>query len=477
VSLPLFEPTWTVSQLCDELRTFLGEAFSSLWVAGEAQRVRESRSGHLYFELVEKDEGDGVCGKLDAVIWRTDWQRVRRALAATGQEVADGVAIRCRGGVDFYGAGGRLQLVVREVDPVFTLGHLERRRRETLAALAAAGLLEVNRALPLPAAPLAVALVTSEGSAAYHDFLTTLEESGYGFRVLLVHAAVQGRLAERELVSALRLAGRAGVDCVALVRGGGARSDLAVFDSRAVAEAVARSPVPVLTGLGHEIDQAIADRVAHTALKTPTKVAELLVERVAACDRAVAEAGRALRRAAADRLRGGREALGGAERGVALARARLAAAAQRLAERARALARLGRARLREAARRHRELTRRLGLASPRLLARRSGEPAAAARRLAAGARRHLARRRGAPEAAARRIATFAAARLRERAARLDGLERLTRELSPQRTLPRGFSITRDAAGGALTDAARAAAGDRITTQLARGSLTSRVEER
>ena len=455
MSLPLFDPTWSVSQLCEEIRGFLGEAFPSLWVAGEVQRLRESQRGHLYFELVEKDDRDGVCGRLEAVVWRTDWQRVRRALAATGQEVADGMAIRCRAGVDFYGAGGRLQLVVRDVDPVFTLGHLERRRRETLAALTAAGLLEVNRGLPLPVPPLDVALVTSRGSAAYHDFLTTLGESGYGFRLFFIHAAVQGRGAEREIVSALALAARSGAGCVALVRGGGARSDLAVFDSRAVAEAVARSPLPVLTGLGHEIDRAIADRVAHTASPTPTAVAELLVERAAACDRAAAEAGRALRRAGLDRLRGGREALGRAERGVALARSRLAAAAGRLEERARALSRAGRARLGEAARRRRELAARLAAAAPRRLARRAAQP----------------------DAVARRLAALATARLEERTTHLDGLERLARELAPDRTLARGYSITRDAAGRTLTDPAQAAAGDRIQTRLAGGELTSRVEER
>jgi exodeoxyribonuclease VII large subunit len=311
VTLPL-EPTYTVSALCDEVRAFLGEAFSSLWVAGEVQRFRESQRGHVYFELVEKDASDGVCGKLEAVVWARDWQRVRRALAATGQRIEEGMAIRCRGGIDFYGVGGRLQLVVREVDPVFTLGMLERRRRETLAALEAAGLLDLNRALALPEPPLSIALVTSHGSAAYHDFLATLGESGYGFRVLSIHASVQGQRAEREIVSALALAGRSGVDCVVLVRGGGARSDLAVFDSRGVAEAVARSPLPVLTGLGHEIDEAIADRVAHLALKTPTKVAELLVERVARCDRAAAGLAAELARAARERLRGA--GAGGARR-------------------------------------------------------------------------------------------------------------------------------------------------------------------
>lgn len=473
---PPLDPTYTVSALCDEVRTFLGEAFSSLWVAGEVQRFRESQRGHVYFELVEKDAADGVCGKLEAVIWARDWQRVRRALAASGQRVEEGTAIRCRGGIDFYGVGGRLQLVVRDVDPVFTLGMLERRRRETLAALEAAGLLDSNRALPLPEPPLSIALVTSHGSAAYHDFLATLGESGYGFRVLSIHASVQGQRAEREIVSALALAGGSGADCVVLIRGGGARSDLAVFDSRGVAEAVARSPLPVLTGLGHEIDEAIADRVAHLASKTPTKVAELLVERVARCDRAAAELAAGLARAARERLRAGREALGRAERGVALGRTRLAAAAERLEERARRLARATDRLLVHAAARRRELGRRLALAAPRLPAREARRAERLARRLATAAPRLAVRDRRAAEALAHRLSVLGQLRLRAAAARVGDLDRLVRQLAPQRMLARGFSITRDAAGRALTDPARVAVGDAISTELAGGGLTSRVEK-
>jgi len=433
------EPTYSVSQLCDEIKEVLGEVFPPLWVAGEAQRVKESARGHLYFELVEKDDADGVRGKLDAVIWRSVWQRLRATLRAslgtTAQGIDDGLQIRCRGSVDFYPPSGRLQFIVREVDPTFTLGQLELRRRETLEALAAAGLLEVNRALPLAELPLTLALITSHGSAAYHDFVHTLTESGYGFRVLLIHAAVQGRGAEAELVSAFALAARRAVDCTVLIRGGGSRSDLAVFDSRAVAEAVARSPVPVLTGLGHEIDESIADRVAHTALKTPTKVAELLVDRVARQEAAMDELRRAVARASRQRLLRGHEALGRAERGVALGRSRLLAAAAWVEEHARALARAGRVRLREAARARHAVARRLAAEAPRLLARRAAEPAEAGHRIAALARarireaqvaqsnlanrliatapRLLKRRREEPANLWRRIATLVPGQLRQ----------------------------------------------------------------
>jgi exodeoxyribonuclease VII large subunit len=453
-SLSLFEVTYSVSELCAEVKEVLVAAFPSVWVVGEVQRARTSERGHLYFELVEKGERDEIVGKLEAVLWKTDHQRVARLLAGSGQRLADGLQVRCRGDLDFFAAGGRVQLCVREVDPAFTLGQLERRRRETLAALAAAGLLERNRGLPLPELPLRVALVTSAGSAAYHDFLSGLAESGYGFRVVFVHAAVQGREAEREVVSALAALARARVDCAVLVRGGGARTDLAAFDSRSIAEAVARAPFPVLTGLGHEIDQAIADLVAHTALKTPTKAAEFLVERVARAEQAVVELRRRLRREALEPLRAVREAIGRAERGVELARLRLAARAARLGEAARALARLGRSGVRAAGRRWQALSARLVELAPQRLEQAGAARAKAGRRLAAGAR----------------------ARLREAGARLDGHARLCAELGPERTLARGFSITRSGGGVLLRDAARVAPGEVLLTRLAAGTLTSRVEE-
>jgi exodeoxyribonuclease VII large subunit len=409
-TLALFETTYTVSELCGEVKGLLASAFPSVWVVGELQRVKASPRGHLYCELVEKGADDEVVGKLEAVLWKTDHQRVARLLARSGQQLADGQEVRLRGNLDFFAAGGKVQLCVREVDPAFTLGQLERRRRETLAALAAAGLLERNRALPLPELPLRVALVTSKDSAAYHDFLSGLAESGYGFCVVFVHVSVQGREAEREVVSALAALAGAGVDCAVLVRGGGARADLAAFDSRAVAEAVARAPFPVLTGLGHEIDRAIADLVAHTAVKTPTKAAELLVERVVRAEQRLVELRQALLRQGAAPLRAGREALGRAERGVRLARLRLAGRGTRVAELGRALGRAGQGVLRAAAR------------------------------------------------------------------RTEGLERLCRQLGPERTLARGFSITRTAEGALLRDAARAAAGELLVTSLAAGALRSRVVE-
>jgi exodeoxyribonuclease VII large subunit len=259
---------------------------------------------------------------------------------------------------------------VREIDPAFTLGELARRREETVRVLAEAGLLETNKRLALPPLPLAIGLVTSGGSAAYHDFLATLRESGYGFRVLFVHSAVQGPEAESSIPSALELAARAGCDALVLIRGGGSKSDLAAFDSRAVAEAVARASLPVLTGLGHEIDESVADLAAHRSFKTPTKVAEFLVATLAGAEERVERLADRLVREARRTIAESSARLARAEQRTASGRRRLERAGARLAALAEALRRAADYRLKSASQRLDGWSRLLdGLRPERVLAR------------------------------------------------------------------------------------------------------------
>lgn len=427
-------------------------------MSGELHRARRSQNGHFYFELVEKGRGDEIVGKLDAVIWRKDFERVARILAAAEQRLEEGQQLRCYGQLDFYAPTGKLQMVVRELDPLHTLGHLERRRRETLAALQSEGLIEANGRLALASLPFRIGLVTSKESAAYHDFLTGLAASGLAFEVLLVHASMQGVRAEFEVATALELlastrpAGRP-LDAVVVVRGGGSRSDLAAFDSRLVARAVARCPLPVLCGLGHEIDRTIADLVCHTSLKTPTMVAEFLAMRVLETEARVAAAERRLATAAAAvLLRAGRE-LRRFERLPQLAAGRLETARLRVAQKARSLSQLSARRLREAERRLGEQARRLAQAAPRALAR----------------RRPLAEER------ARQIARRVKDLLGRHQTWLDGAARLCHQVAPERLLERGFSITRDAAGALLRAPDQVRSGEMLTTRTAGGLVRSRVE--
>jgi len=430
------------------------EAWSSIWVAGEVQRPRPHRNGHLYLELADKGEGDAVDATLSAVIWRGRIPHIRSVLGRADLEISEGIQLRCFGSLDFYPPHGRLQFIIEDIDPVFTEGRLERRRRETLKALSEAGLLERNRALPLSMLPLRVGLVTSEGSAAYHDFVTSLAASHFPFRVLFVHSLVQGRGAEGQLVAAIRALSGKPLDCIAVVRGGGSRSDLGVFDSRAVAEAVATCPLPVLTGLGHEIDVSIADRVAHTWLKTPTGVGEFLVQRVSEAERTVESTARRLAERSGSRIRQAQRRVERAGRSIRAASHRIAETRAKIERLSDGVRRLAKTRLRHAG-------RRIGETQHRLVQR-------ALLRLERGRATRARRGDG--------VVRSACSRLVEARARLDGWERLITRLDPERTLARGFSVTRTIDGEILRDSAPAPPGSRIETELHRGRLISRVEE-
>ncbi len=249
------------------------------WVRGDVQRLTVSRAGHCYFELVERDarrrEPRAVAA---AILWSNRRREVDQALGRAGLELAEDLSVRVKVRVTFYESSGKVQLEVLDIDPSFTAGDLAMAREQVRRNLRAAGVFEANHRLPFPLVPLRVALVTSAGSAAYHDFTHELRASGFAFAVELFDTRV-GPGAAGELAAAVRRAGTAG-DVMVIVRGGGARSELTVFDSEIVAVAVATAGIPVWTGVGHEIDRSICDEVAQRCFKTPTAAAQALVEAV-----------------------------------------------------------------------------------------------------------------------------------------------------------------------------------------------------
>lgn len=450
---PIHEGTYRVSELCEELKLFVGEAFPRVWVQGEVQRLKRSRAGHVYFELVEKGGGQDILARLDAVIWASDMRLVDAQLRRAGVVLEDGVELRLLGGMDLYPPQGRLQLRVKRVDPDFLLGQVERQRRETLRRLVEQGLVDRNRNLRLPAVPLRLALVTSAGSAAYHDFLTTLGESGWGFVVLVFDTVVQGVDAPRAVASALERAGRATVDVVVVIRGGGSRSDLHAFDTPPIATAIARCPRPVIVGLGHQIDVSVSDQVAHTSAKTPTGAASFLVERVDAAEAARLEVARRIVTAAGSRIetegrrlnRDGLRVNRGLER-VVSAHGRLRDLAVRL--------RLGTDRRLE---RSRDRWREIGLRLPRT------------------GRRRIAVESTSIDRLTRSLVAGSTSRIRDAGRQLEAEARLVAQLSPVRLLERGFSITRSADGGVVRSQAQVDIGDRLVTSLADGTVHSKVE--
>ncbi|MHB1138711.1 MAG: exodeoxyribonuclease VII large subunit, partial [Microthrixaceae bacterium] len=277
------EPTWTVTELHDALDGLLAHAFGEeIWVEGELRNFTRSPKQHVYFDLVDPDARGAAM--LSVTLFDRERQAVNRHLQQQGGNVrmGDGVRVRIRGRLTTYPARSTLQLRMTWIDPTYTLGAMDLARDRVLAVLLAEQLLDANARTHLDPVPLRVALVTSAGSAAHADALDELQRAAMGLHVTLVDARVQGNESEASLVAALRTAQRLPVDVILLTRGGGARTDLASFDTEAVARAIATSPVPVFTGIGHEIDRTVADEVAHSAHKTPTACAAAVVALVRA---------------------------------------------------------------------------------------------------------------------------------------------------------------------------------------------------
>lgn len=183
---------------------------------------------------------------------------------------------------EIYVPYGKLQAQILDIDPVYTIGELAMTRMEILKKLGAEGLIEKNKLLELAPAPMRIGLITGEGTAAFKDFTTKLAESPFAFKVMTIYAKMQGAETESTVLAALeKLSKVDALDVVCIVRGGGSKTDLNFFDSEALCRAVANFPVPVFTGIGHEIDKSLLDEVAHMSCITPTDTAKQLVDRVA----------------------------------------------------------------------------------------------------------------------------------------------------------------------------------------------------
>ena len=286
-------PTLSVEELSHLLKDGLATLFpEDLWVEGQVSNFHDARSGHAYFDLVEPSAvpGRAVAAKLSVALFKGARIGVDHTLAAAGElALANDLQLRIRARLDFYPPSGRLQLIMNGVDPAFTLGRLAAERERLLHALADEGLLRANRANPIPVPPLRVGLVTSIGSAAHADFSEEFSRSGFPFTVLERDARVQGDGSAIDLAEALHMVATHRPDVIALIRGGGSATDLAAFDAEVLARTIATLDVAVVTGIGHEVDRAVADEVAHTAFKTPTACAVAIVEQVAAFADAVAD--------------------------------------------------------------------------------------------------------------------------------------------------------------------------------------------
>ena len=272
----------------DELQTLIRQGIDKAhplpyWVTAEISEKKVNVSGHCYLELVEKGGANHVPkAKALAVIWRSQYAMIASYFrSATGQELQTGMKVLVKVVVSYHALYG-LSLQITDIDPTYTLGDMERQRLETIQKLQEDGVYDMNRELLLPCVMQRIAVVSSSRAAGYQDFMRELSVGTYRFEVTLFEAFMQGNGAEDSIVEAL---GRAAeryeeFDVLVMIRGGGSQSDLGCFNSYRLCSYLAQFPLPVLTGIGHDKDQSVADLVAAVALKTPTAVAVSLKDRM-----------------------------------------------------------------------------------------------------------------------------------------------------------------------------------------------------
>jgi len=253
----------------------------SIWIQAEIAQIRASR-GHIFIELVEKSvAGNEIIAQSSAVIWSRNYNMLRKKLGTALEGVlTDGMAVMMKCQVSYHERYG-LKFHVDDVQVEYTLGKLAKERAETIKRLQKEKLMDKNRSLPTPIVFQRLAVISSVTAAGYQDFHTQLSENhfGYSFKLKLFPAAMQGENAEREIVEQLINIQESAenFDAVVIIRGGGAKLDLVAFDAYAIAAQVAHMPIPVLSGIGHDIDETVLDLVSFRGLKTPTAVADFVI--------------------------------------------------------------------------------------------------------------------------------------------------------------------------------------------------------
>ena len=416
------------------------------WVEAELSECRESH-GHCFMELIQKDEQNATpIAKASARCWASKWMLIRPGFErTTGQRLHAGMKVLLKVYAQFHETYG-FSWIVTDIDPTYTLGDMARKRQEIIRQLKAEGVFDLQRELRLPLFCQHIAIISSETAAGYGDFCNQLADNPYGFRfeVTLFPAIMQGEDVEKSIIAAL---GRiyseyseysddseysdSPYDCVVIIRGGGATSDMSGFDTLALAENVANFPIPIITGIGHDRDESILDMVSHLRVKTPTAAAAFLIDHL---------------KTVLDSLNDSQEQI------LRLAQQKLTYYKSQFATVAELLPRLfSNVKIRQEARLD-ALNNRLILSSGSKLSTLNSQLSTLAERLPILLDRRLIAEKH----------------------RLQLIEEKAKSIDPALLLKRGYSITlKD--GHAIRDAAALHSGDEIETRLANGTIHSTVK--
>lgn len=430
-------------------------ALKNVWVQAEFSDLRIV-GGHCYMELIEKDSAGTTRAKIRAMIWSGTLSALRRKFYdATGRDIASGMKVLVRGSATHHSIYG-LSFTISDIDPSFTLGDMERVRREILERLTREGVIEKNRRLQLSPAPQRIAVISAEGAAGYGDFMNQIARNPEGFAIytLLFPATMQGERTTATVMEALdkveMTAATGKWDAVAIIRGGGATTDMNGFDNLELARRVATFPLPVIVGIGHERDRTVLDEIACIRCKTPTAVAAFIVDTLRMAYTAASDLVQRIARYGTEALRGEHLRLAGLSQSLpALARNRVIQEKMELSRLSQSIPALVQGRV---ARQRVCLTDYAGKLQRGVDARIHAE-----QKLIARAALMLENRSG--------------SLIQRERLRLQRLDDMLRLLSPNNTLRRGYSITR-VNGHAVSDASKISPGTTVETTLASGKIIS-----
>lgn len=422
----------TLHDYLASIANVINQTFSTpRWVVAELTDVRVAGNGHCYMTLIEKDPRRGTTlATVRGIIWANRWWLIRDTfLQQTGEQFRSGLKVMILVQATMHEQYG-LSLNVVDVDPTYTLGEMARRRLEIIRQLEQDGVIDMNRELPFPTLPQRIAVISASGAAGYGDFMKQLQNNPLGlqFYCHLFEATMQGQQTEASVIEALdRIAAVQELfDVVVIIRGGGATVDLASFDSYPLAQNVANFPLPVITGIGHERDQTVLDRVAHTSVKTPTAAAALLID------------------AMTDQL-------------------------QRLEELQQTLLEGTQGRMEREQQRVQQLANAVRGTHTRLV-QQTSQLDMMSQRIALVARQRIQRDLDRLDQATQHLVPFTQHRIEHERERLGLIEQTIQMAQPDNILRRGFSITRQN-GHAVKSAAEVPEGAKLSIQLADGTLT------
>jgi len=285
----------TLFDLNQKVKEALALTFQTqYWVIAEISEIKENSSGHCYLELIQKEDlKDSPKAKARATIWAYTYRMLKPYFeTTTGRPLSSGMKVLVSVEVVFHEVYG-FSLNITDIEPSYTVGDIEKKRREAIEKLTAEGVFDMNKGLQLPMLPKRIAVVSSPTAAGLQDFVNQLLSNKYGYKVehTLFTANMQGVAAEESIISALNRIYdiHSEFDLVAIIRGGGSQADLSCFDNYWLAAHVAQFPLPIISGIGHDKDISVVDLVAHTMLKTPTAVAEFILDKFIEADSLIFE--------------------------------------------------------------------------------------------------------------------------------------------------------------------------------------------